>query len=272
MIIVVVVILVVLVGAGAAWWFLLRQTPEQAIEQFMAAAEAQDVQKARSFLSQESLQAADELQKQAQTAFVGMMPGGDVEVDLAVMTAYQMLSASERAGKAKVEGNTATIPMKAKGPVPMGVPTQPAKLVKEGGEWKLDLAEQLRMAAKLMGAMPEFMKGMAGAMQDMGKGIAEGMGEAIGETAVPAEAKDAAALVAEATAAKRAGKLDEAASKYRQALAKARNNADAHWGLAWVLAGQKKNAEAVGHFQQVIKLSDDQKKVTEAKAAIERLK
>ncbi len=84
--------------------------------------------------------------------------------------------------------------------------------------------------------------------------------------------QDAAILVAEGMAAKRVGKLDEAASKLQQAVARDPNSVDAHWGLAWVLASQEKNQKAIAQFEQVLELTDDQEKVREAKAAIERLK
>ena len=268
-VIVVVVLLVVIAGCGAAWWFLLRPTPEAAIEQFVAAADAKDMKKARSFMTQETLQAGDEFQKQIQTSWGGMMPQGAAAMDMAVITGYQMLAQSESVGKAKIEGNTATLSRKMKGPMGgTASATQDLKLVKEGGKWKIDMAEQLRMASKFMKAMPGFAQGVASAA----KGMAEEMAPATGETPAAAPAEDAATLVSEAAAAKKAGKVAEASAKYRQALAREPNNVDAHWGLAWVLAGQKKNSEAVTHFEQVVKIGTDQKKATEAKSAIARLK
>ncbi|MFQ5809571.1 MAG: tetratricopeptide repeat protein [Armatimonadota bacterium] len=275
-IVVVVVVLVVLVGGGAAWWFLLRPTPEQAIEEFMAAAAAKDTEKARSLLSQTTLQLADELAKQIETQFAGFpgaadMPQGD---DAAVEIVQEMLAQVESFGEATVQGDTATISVEAK--AGMGARLTEVKLVKEGGRWKIDATETLKMIQQFMGPIAELAKQFASAFEGMGEGMAEGMaesmGEAMGEAASPAPAKDAATLVAEAGAAKGAGKLDEAASKYEQALAQDANNVGAHWGLAWVLSSQKKNKEATTHFEQVAKLSGDQKQVTEAKAAIERLK
>ncbi|MCK4324526.1 MAG: tetratricopeptide repeat protein [Armatimonadetes bacterium] len=71
--------------------------------------------------------------------------------------------------------------------------------------------------------------------------------------------------------AKRAGSLDEAAGKFRQALEPTPDNVDAHWRLAWVLAGQEKNQEAIGHFEQVLKLTDDPERTRQAPGAVRRL-
>ncbi len=83
---------------------------------------------------------------------------------------------------------------------------------------------------------------------------------------------DADILVEEGMVAKRAGKLDEAVSKFGQALDEDPNNVEAHWGLAWVLGAQDEGHEAITHFEQVIQLTDDAERKREAKAAIERLK
>ena len=85
-------------------------------------------------------------------------------------------------------------------------------------------------------------------------------------------APDPAALVAEGLAAKRTGKFDESTAKLKEAIAQAPENVDAHWGLAWVLADQGKEQEAIAHFEVVIELTDDREKVQEAQAAIQRLK
>ena len=83
---------------------------------------------------------------------------------------------------------------------------------------------------------------------------------------------DADILVEEGMAAKRAGKLNEAVSKFKQALDQDPNNVDAHWGLSWILGAQGEGQEAITHFEQVIQLTDDAERRREAKAAIERLK
>lgn len=72
-------------------------------------------------------------------------------------------------------------------------------------------------------------------------------------------------------AAKRAGQLAQAAAELRQAAADAPTNADAHWYLAWVLAGLKDSAGAVAAFRQVIALAPDTERANEAAAAILRL-
>ena len=67
----------------------------------------------------------------------------------------------------------------------------------------------------------------------------------IGEMGGPAMGAGADALVAEGMAAKQAGKLDEAASKFKQALEQDPDSVGGHWGIAWALASQKKNQETI---------------------------
>ncbi len=78
-------------------------------------------------------------------------------------------------------------------------------------------------------------------------------------------------LVQEAMAAKRDGRLEQAVVKFEAALLEEPDNEDAHWGLAWTLADQKKNAEAVAEFEKVLELTEDPMRRSEAEAAIERL-
>ncbi len=78
-------------------------------------------------------------------------------------------------------------------------------------------------------------------------------------------------LVQEALAAKRDGRLEQAVVKFEAALLEEPDNEDAHWGLAWTLADQKKNAEAVAEFEKVLELTEDPMRRSDAEAAIERL-
>jgi len=76
---------------------------------------------------------------------------------------------------------------------------------------------------------------------------------------------------AKALQLKHEGNYDQAAAEYRNLLAADPNNADAHWGLAWVLAEQGKRDQAKAEFEKFISMSSDQAKISEAKAAVGRL-
>lgn len=71
--------------------------------------------------------------------------------------------------------------------------------------------------------------------------------------------------------AKGAGKMDEAAAKFREALQTDPNNEDAHWGLAWVLAMQGKKQEAIAEFQQVVGSTGDARRKQMGQDALKRL-
>jgi len=70
---------------------------------------------------------------------------------------------------------------------------------------------------------------------------------------------------------KDAGRLEHAEAKFRAAVAQEEDNEDAQWGLAWTLASAGKNAEAIEEFNKVIEMTDDSARISEAKAAIDRL-
>lgn len=274
-IIVVVVVLLLAAGGAAAWWFLLRPTPEKTVEAYVAAAKAGDQEKVKSLLSSETVTILEDLEKQFGQAFgkpgspagpAGMPPGGpDIEMQV---------------GKASVEGDTATVPVEVKmGEAPMlpGLPDSmkmSLNLVREGGQWKIDLSDQLKMAqqfAKAFDGSPEEMQKRVAELQEAVKKFSEGVADAGPAGATKPPAGDAAALVKEGLAAKKAGQLDKAASSLQAAIAQEPDNVEAHWGLAWVLADQKRNGEAVSHFRKVVELADDAQKKTDAEAAIDRL-
>lgn len=113
------------------------------------------------------------------------------------------------------------------------------------------------------GGPPPGMGGPAG-------GPPPGMGGPPGIGGAPSGG-DAAALVDEGMAAKDAGDVDEAAAAFQEAIAADPSNEEAHWGLAWVLAQQKKNDEAIEEFEMVLEMTADPEHQSEAEAAIERL-
>jgi WD40 repeat protein len=90
---------------------------------------------------------------------------------------------------------------------------------------------------------------------------------------VPApDPERAAALVEEALAAKRDGRLADAEAKLREATALDPGNTQAHWVLAWTLVALDRKSEAIAEFQKVVELSPEGQMKQDAQAAIERLK
>jgi hypothetical protein len=272
--IVLVVVVLLAAGGGAAWWFVLRSTPEMTVEAYLAAAKAGDQEKVKSLLSSETVTILEDLEKQFGDAFSKAagaggpagMPVGAPDIEMQV-------------GKASVQGDTATVPLEVKmgkAQMPPGFPDSAkisVDLVREGGQWKIDLADQLKMAqqfAKAFGGSQEEMQKRVEELQEAVEKFTEGMGEAAEGPAKPPTG-DAAALVKEGLAAKKAGQLDKAVSNLEAAIAQEPDNVDAHWGLAWVLADQDKNQEAISHFKKVVELTDNPQKKADAQAAIERL-
>ena len=82
---------------------------------------------------------------------------------------------------------------------------------------------------------------------------------------------DPAALMAAGMAAKKAGNLEEAAAKFMEAVKAAPDNAEAHWGLAWVLSAQDKKTAAIQEFQAVTRLTTNAEMRKGAEEAIARL-
>ncbi len=91
------------------------------------------------------------------------------------------------------------------------------------------------------------------------------------EEGLPLPMAGTADLVAEAMAAKRAGRLEQAELKFQAALLEEPDSEDAHWGLAWTLADLRRKAEAIREFEKVLELTADPERQSEAEAAIARL-
>ena len=92
-----------------------------------------------------------------------------------------------------------------------------------------------------------------------------------GQEGPPMPMAGTADLVAEAMAAKHAGRLERAGLKFQAALLEEPDNEDAHWGLAWTLADLRRKAEAIAEFEKVLELTEDPMRQSEAEAAIARL-
>ena len=282
MIAVVLGVMILALAAGAAWWFLLRSTPEKAAAQYVAAVRAGDEEKAKAALSSQTLREVENLQKTLSGQF-GAMAGNTIA---SMKMASKLLPAAQfnvdmEIGKAEVKGNTATIPLQLKpkgGNMPeatLAGMSRPLKLVREGGQWKVDFSNELKMAQQMMPMFAQLFGGASPAkMQNLAQSLAN-QRAALQQSAAKgaaAQERGAAQLVLEGTAAKRQGKLAEAAAKLQQAVGIDPANTDAHWGLAWVLAEQKKTTEAVAEFQKVVDLNADPTKVSEAQKAIARLR
>lgn len=82
---------------------------------------------------------------------------------------------------------------------------------------------------------------------------------------------------AKALQLKHQGSYDQAAAEYRAVLQVDPDNADANWGLAWILAEQglnepPKRQEARTFFEKFLALADDAARKAEAEAALKRIK
>ncbi|NLJ37115.1 MAG: tetratricopeptide repeat protein [candidate division WS1 bacterium] len=82
---------------------------------------------------------------------------------------------------------------------------------------------------------------------------------------------------AKALQLKHQGSYDQAAAEYRAVLQADPDNADANWGLAWILAEQglnepPKRQEARTFFEKFLALADDAARKAEAEAALKRIK
>jgi hypothetical protein len=88
---------------------------------------------------------------------------------------------------------------------------------------------------------------------------------------------DAASLVAEGMAAKHEGDYVTARARFEAAVAAEPDNADAHYGLAWVLAEMAASGQpnlkqnAIAEFQKFLELGGNQQQVDEATSALDRL-
>ncbi len=299
---VVVIVLVVVVVGAAAWWFLLRATPEKALAKYVAAAKAGNEQAAKACLTTETAKAVDEMQ-QSMGALGPMAGNVKLATSLIVPPMFDM---DVKIGKAEVKGDTATVPVTlqpkqgakgAAGPKggapgsmggagPMGGQARPIRMKLEGGQWKIDLAQEMAMAKQMMAYFTG--GGGGGGFQQMAQQMGEQMAQKMGApppggqapapgatppAGAPTKAGGGAAdLVAAGMADKTAGRMDAAAAKFQAALKIDANNSDAHWGMAWVLAAQGKKPEARAEFEKVAKLSTDPKRTDEARQALARLK
>ena len=299
----VLVVIVVVVAGAAAWWFLLRATPEKALAKYVAAAKAGNEQAAKACLTTETVKGVEDMQ-QSMSALGPMAGNIKLATSLIVQPMFDM---DVKIGKAEVKGDSATVPVTLvpkqdaksgasgpKGGAPggkggggmMGGQARPIKMKLEGGQWKIDMAQEMAIAKQMMA----YFAGGAGGggfqqmAQQMGQQMAEKMGAppgagpapAMGATppgGAPAKAGGGAAdLIAGGMADKKANNLEAAAAKFQQALQIDANNSDAHWGMAWVLAAQGKKPEARAEFEKVTKLSTDPKRTKDAQDALARLK
>jgi len=138
---VVLFIIVVAAAAAAGWYFFVRSTPEKTVRQFMAASDANDVEAIKPLLSSRS--------REAMSRMESLLPQGAKEKG--PQTDYEL-------GKARINGDKATVPMIVKLPekasklMSMAELTITWGLVKENGKWVIDMGETMKaMAGNLLG-------------------------------------------------------------------------------------------------------------------------
>jgi hypothetical protein len=89
---------------------------------------------------------------------------------------------------------------------------------------------------------------------------------------------DAGDLVSEGMAAKHDGDYVSAREKFEAAVAADSNNAEAHWGLAWIYAemadagDESMEQKAIDEFETFLELGGTQEQVAEATEALDRLR
>jgi len=132
-------------GAGAGWWFLLKpQSPGEVVQGFAAAAQSNDPEKIKSYLSQSTMNMpgfAEGFARGQELAAKNPKPKDDVDVRVNVLsTVYE-----------GAEKDTAIVTFepedKSKAPTGMGMGAkQELVLVKEDGKWKIDLPASIQRA------------------------------------------------------------------------------------------------------------------------------
>lgn len=291
------VAVVVVLGAVAAWWIFLRSTPERTVRDYLAACKAGNEQAAKACLSAASVKELDSLGKAMPAELSALMGSVKLATSLVIPPMFDL---EAEVGKAEVKGGSATVPVKLKPKDPNNKMMQmltarprTVKCVREGGKWKLDFAAELKRANQFIGAFAGRMGNMGEIAKTMGQQYAGAMSAAGGPGAAPSAASapsvappttagtpaatatapsaEAAGLISAGMSDKQQADYTAAAAKFKQALALEPNNADAHWGLAWVLADQNKKPQAIQHFQKVIQLSPDATRRSQAQEAITRL-
>jgi TPR repeat protein len=127
-----IIVVVVAAAAAAGWYFLLRPTPERAVKAYLRAAEAGDTAAMKAMLSADTLKLLN--------------IGGTASAN--AMKASVPTGATYTLGETKIEGDRATVFVKYAGaaaPSPAQGQDVPFVLVKENGQWKIDLLSTLLM-------------------------------------------------------------------------------------------------------------------------------
>jgi hypothetical protein len=131
-VLIVVVVLVIAAAAAAGWYFLLRPTPQRAVKAYLHAAEAGDSAAMKALLSADSLKLLNIGGAASANAMKAPVPTG---------TTYTL-------GETKIEGDKATVFVKytsAAAPNTTQGQGLPFVVVKEDGQWKIDLLPTLLM-------------------------------------------------------------------------------------------------------------------------------
>ena len=145
----IVALLLLLAGGGGAYWFIaMRSTPEKTVQRYQDASKAGDQDALMATMCEQSKKLL--AGAPAAAGAIGKMPGakaGDVQIEIGTATVT--------ADKAEVPVTYKLGGEAAKGAGGMNSMTMPMALVKEGGEWKIDLmATTQAMFKNLKGMMP----------------------------------------------------------------------------------------------------------------------
>lgn len=132
---IVVIVVVVAAAAAAGWYFILRPTPQRAVKAYLRAAEAGDTAAMEAMLSADTLK------------LLNIIGGGAASAN--AMKAPVPTEATYTLGETKIEGDKATVFVEYAGnaAAPSTVQGQGVAfvVVKEDGQWKIDLLPTLLM-------------------------------------------------------------------------------------------------------------------------------
>jgi hypothetical protein len=132
-VLVVVIVVVIAAAAAAGWYFLLRPTPQRAVKAYLHAAEAGDSAAVKAMLSAGSLKLLD---------ISGPASANAMKASVPARVTYTF-------GETKIEGDKASVFVKFAGGTAGANTAQgqgvPFVVVKEDGQWKIDLLSTLLM-------------------------------------------------------------------------------------------------------------------------------
>jgi len=255
-----VVTVVLIVAAVAAvtgvvvWQAPLHSGPATATLAYLRAADAEQVEEAKARLSSDTLTAMEQAE-QAIAEHFKMSPGSYTTATLVPLPLGSKSGQhAYRVTSVKRQGDRATVKVRVKSPGEKKSPayTWTIRCVRESGQWKLDQGDAMRQAMVMV--------------------TGQALPAPLPEGTSAGTASQLTALIAQGRELKNAKRYEEAAAKYRQALALDPHCDGAHFGLGFVLSFQGHKQEAIAEFEKALKTARDPVEIREAKAALERLR